>query len=61
MIWTFFFPGVQRGGGNSSVIRVDLTEQRPEGGEGQATQVSIREHPRQKEQQGQKTRGKEGV
>lgn len=52
---------MQRGGGNSSVIRVDLTEQRPEGGEGQATQVSIREHPRQKEQQGQRTRGKEGV
>ena len=42
------------------MIRVDLTEQRPEGGEGKATQVSTREHPRQKEQQGQRIRGQEG-
>ena len=41
------------------MIREGLTEQRPEGGEGQATQIPAEEHPRQKEQQGQKTRGSE--
>lgn len=52
---------MQRGGGISSVIRVDLTEQRPEGGEGKATQVSTRAIPGRRNSKGKESGAKRVV